>query len=313
MKQKLASIDIGSYTARMLIARKETLSNKIIPTSRKREYISIADYFEEPGIIKKEAIERTVQVVNRFVLYAQREGVEQIIAVGTGVIRRAMNKDNFITQVKEATGIRIVLVSGKQEACLTAEGVIHSLRLKDKGSLFIVDIGGGSTEFFIKKDGKAFIYSIPIGAATLHNRYINSDPAKEDELYKVCSHVKGVLKEHLNGQNNFEIIIGTGGTVTALVALIYGMDMHGISLEKVNGKILKYGILKNLFEKIKRMNLEQKINILGLDNKRAKVIIPGIIILTNIMHLLPSEYITVSLSDILEGILIKPQILQEEI
>jgi len=312
MKQKLASVDIGSYTARMLIAFKEFAPDKIIPISRIREYISIADYFEEPGIIKEYAIKKTTEVINRFALRAHQEKVEHIFAVGTGLIRRAINRNEFITQIEKSTGIRIIPISGKQEACLTAKGVIYSLEIKNDKNFAIVDIGGGSTEFFIRGDRQDIICSIPIGAAILHNKYIFSDPPKERELYKICAHVKGMLKEHISAYDNFDIIIGTGGTIAALAAVMEGILIQDISPQRINGKILGYNRIKNLLDKMKDMDLKERINILGLDKKRAKIIISGIIILITIMDFFSLEHIIVSLSDLLEGILLKPQILQEE-
>ncbi len=316
MKQKLASLDIGSYTARMLIAFRGSNSHVILPVSRAREYISIADYFdEESGTIKREAINRVAGVVNSFVLHARQEEVDRIFAVGTGLIRRAINREEFITRLKEITGIEIIPISGEQEAYLTAIGAIYSLRIGNEKSLAVIDLGGGSTEFFIKRDGKELSYSIPIGAAFLHNKYISSDPPKEHELYKVCAHIKGVLKGHLKTQDkdNLDIIVGTGGTVTALGALVHGISMQDISAERINGRVLQYKEIRDLLERLRNMDLEQKIHILGLDKKRAKVIIAGTIILMNILDLFCSEDIIVSLSDLLEGILLKPQIIQEEI
>jgi len=310
MKKILASIDIGSYTARMLIAEK--LPTSIIPISRLRDYINIADGFEDPGIIKDEAILRTINVLKKFSLYAKEKKVDSIYAVGTGLIRSAINKDDFINKVKEQTEIEIQPISGRQEALFTAEGVIHTLGIEDKKDLIIIDIGGGSTEFFIRKSGKDSIFSIPIGAAILHNKYICSDPPKQTQIYKLCDHIKRALKDFVSF-DYYDMIIGTGGTITSLAAIIYNISLKDISPENINGKILTGGEVKSLLNQMKKMDIRERVNILGLDRNRAKVIIAGTMILLNIMDLFKADSIIVSLSDLLEGILLRPQILKEEI
>ena len=312
MSQKLASIDIGSYTARMLIAFKESRSDKIIPISRMREYISIADYFEATGVINEDAAKIVAKVLNGFVSHAHQRGVDSIIAVGTGVIRRAKNRNEFISKIEKATDIRIAPILGEQEARLTAEGAIHSLGIENKKNFVIVDIGGGSTEFFIRRKDADLAFSIPIGAAILQNQYISSDPPREVDLDKVHHDVLAMLKGDLRICKGLDFIVGTGGTITALAALIHRIPLQEISPERINGKILKYVQIKDVLEEIKDMDLNQRADIMDLDKKRAKVIIPGIIILLGIMDLFSLRRITVSLSDLLEGILLIPLILQEE-
>ena len=312
MHQKIASIDIGSYTARMLIAFKENKSDKIIPISRMREYINVADYFEESGIIKKDAVKIVAKVLNGFVSHVRQKGVDSVIAVGTGVIRSAQNRNEFINHIEKATGIRIIPISGAQEARLTAEGAIHSLEIEDEKNFVIVDIGGGSTEFFIRIENRDKAFSIPMGAAILHNRYISSDPPREADLNRVYSHAVAMLKGDLRAFKDLDIVVGTGGTITALAAIIHRLPLQKISPERINGRILKYVQIKGVLEEIKDMDLNQRANIMGLDKKRAKVIIPGIIILMSIMDLFSLTRITVSLSDLLEGIILMPRILQEE-
>lgn len=312
MKKILASIDIGSYTARMLIAEKDSGTNNIVPISRFRDYINIADGFEEPGIIKDEAISRTINVLKRFAFYAKEKKVTTTYAVGTGLIRSAINKDSFINKVREETEIEIQPISGRQEALFTAEGVIHALGIEHKKNFIIIDIGGGSTEFFIRRDRKNNLFSIPIGAAILHNKYISSDPPEEVQIYKLCDHIRKTLRDFVS-LDYYDMIIGTGGTITSLAAVIYNISLKSISPENINGKNLTNSQIRNVLNKIKKMDIEQRINILNLDRNRAKVIIAGTIILLKIMDLFKADNIIVSLSNLLEGILLRPQILKEEV
>ncbi len=315
MIKRIASIDIGSYTARMIIADKNINTGQIFPKFRFRDYINVADYFTEDGIIKDEGINKTIDIIKRFYQQTKRNQVEKILAVATGVIRSATNKDYFINRLKQETGIEIIPISGVKEAILTAEGVLYSIDIKNKDTWLIIDIGGGSTEFFINKHGKHEIYSIPIGAAVLNNRYLHNDPPNIFQLNKLSQYINNMLKTHLQEivYPTFDVIIGTGGSITSLAAVIHRMPLKEVTPEKINGKVLLKQRIKDLLTNMLTMDIEKRTKIFALDKNRAKVIIPGIIILLNIMDFFYSYYIIVSLSDLLEGLLLKPHALKEEI
>ncbi len=303
MKKIAASLDIGSYTARMLVAQILTDKRDFLPLARERDYINVADFYEKDiGIIKQKAIENTVMVLKKFLKKAEKLRVQEFYPIATGVIREAKNREEFIAQLKALTGIEAIVISGKKEACLTAKGVIHSLRLKKDIPFVIVDIGGGSTEFFIKTETIPYICSIPLGAAVLQNR----DNA--------ASYVRDVLKKNLgNIAFKTEKLIGTGGTITSLVAMAHSISFDKVCPENLNGKILTLKQVRKLFEELIRMSLQEMVYKFGLDKNRAKVIIPGTVILLRIMEFFGFSQVIASLSDILEGIILKPEILKKEI
>ncbi len=292
---RVASLDIGSYTARMLVAETLTESKDFLPLARERDYINVADFYEKnTGIIKQKAVENTVKVIKKFLEKAKKLGTQKFYAVATGAIREAKNREEFIAQIKELTGIKATIISGEKEAQLTSEGVIHSLKLRKDTSFMIVDIGGGSTEFFIKTKNMPYICSIPLGAAVLQN--------KENAAF----YVKNMLRENFgNIVFKAEKLIGTGGTITTLVAMAHGITFDKVSPENLNGKVLTLKQAKDIFEDLISMNLQEMIDKFGLDKNRAKVIIPGTIILLSIMEFFGFSQIIASLSDILEGIILR--------
>ena len=306
MKEVVASLDIGSYTARMLVAKLLSEARDFVPLLRAREYINIADFYEKPGIIKEKAIENTVKVIDKFLKKAKEIGTNTFYPVGTGVIREAKNKVEFIVQVKKLTGIEIVVISGEKEAYLTAEGVIHSLKLRKDSSFVIIDIGGGSTEFFVNTNGSC-VRSIPLGAATFQKVF-------KSHVSEGFSRVEELLNKHLGDlQLKADQLIGTGGTITSLVAVVHGITPDEICPENLNGKTLTLQQAERVFENLIHMSPEDMVDRFGLDKNRAKVIIPGTIILLSIMRFFGFSEITASLSDILEGIILKPDILKREI
>lgn len=300
--KKVASFDIGSYTARMLIAAIERgiLSSVL----RLREYINIA-YSIENGRISEDAIKRTSSVIGRFLDIAKKNSVDSIYAIGTGVIREAKNRKEFLKRIEEETGLKINVISGKEEAVLSAKGAIYSLGIK-REDLAVIDIGGGSTEFFIKKE-KEEVFSVRIGAAVLTKKYLLSDPPKKEETDRVLSIIEEKLKNKLVQYTDFDTIIGVGGTITSLAIALYKIPLSEVSPENINGRRLGKEDVAVLLEEMKNMKTEKRAKAFGLDIERSKVIVAGTEILLKIMELLKAKEIIVSMSDLLEGIILKEE------
>ncbi len=300
--KKVASFDIGSYTARMLIAAIERgiLSSVL----RLREYINIA-YSIENGRISEDAIKRTSSVIGRFLDIAKKNSVDSIYAIGTGVIREAKNRKEFLKRIEEETGLKINVISGKEEAVLSAKGAIYSLGIK-REDLAVIDIGGGSTEFFIKKE-KEEVFSVRIGAAVLTKKYLLSDPPKKEETDRVLRIIEEKLKNKLVQYTDFDTIIGVGGTITSLAIALYKIPLSEVSPENINGRRLGKEDVAVLLEEMKNMKTEKRAKAFGLDIERSKVIVAGTEILLKIMELLKAKEIIVSMSDLLEGIILKEE------
>ncbi|MBA3070665.1 MAG: exopolyphosphatase, partial [Nitrospirae bacterium] len=204
------------------------------------------------------------------------------------------------------TGINIEVISGEEEAELTAQGVMFDLPETD--SSLIVDIGGGSAEWiFCRNSSPAEMGTIPTGVVKLFDNHIKSDPpSKDDILYlkkesdTVLSRLKTKMGHLINSRTVF---IGTAGTITTLASIDIGLEVydhekihrHNISLEKL------YDISGRLIS----IPLSERKKMIGLEPERADLIIPGILFTINIMELFGFTNILVSDNGLLEGALIK--------
>ena len=150
---KIASIDIGTNSMRLLIADyNKTISNrkKIVNTTRMGQGIN------ESGIISNDAIKRNLDSFISFVNTAKNDKAEQIYAIGTSALRDSKNKEQFIELAKLNTGIEIEIINGNTEAELGFYGV--ALGIDETERLLIIDIGGGSTEFVVGSKNEGVIY-----------------------------------------------------------------------------------------------------------------------------------------------------------
>ncbi|MCJ7683807.1 MAG: hypothetical protein MUO68_05890, partial [Desulfobacteraceae bacterium] len=195
MKQLVASIDLGSHTARLLIARQSGSSGRLRPLVRKRAYIRLAECFERGGeeIIGPDASARVLEVMQGFSSLIADFNVRQVYGVATGIIRDAINRDQFLDYIYEQTHIRIGLISGEREALLSGKGALSALNIKGGPSL-VFDLGGGTTEFFYENRGKVEAKSVLLGAAALTNEFIWTDPPSETELDFVSKEIDKCLK-----------------------------------------------------------------------------------------------------------------------
>jgi exopolyphosphatase / guanosine-5'-triphosphate,3'-diphosphate pyrophosphatase len=304
----LASIDIGTYTARLLVARVLDSTRKLQPLERKRAYIRTGDGFRHATdeIIKKEAFERTLAVLKDFLVTIKKHEADRVRAVATGVIREAVNGEDLVRYIEKNSGLNVKIIQGLEEAVLTAKGVATSTGLEGPDNI-IFDLGGGSTEFVLGHIKRPILKSVPLGAFTLTQNFLASDPPIRERLDALSSFVENLLKISFRGMeivSGKKKLIGTGGSVVALGAMCHEIPLEEITAERVNGLNVKYGSAKDLFDNIRALPMDERLKIKGLDRGRAGVILAGTLAIIRIMSFFKTQYLTVSMSDILEGLLI---------
>jgi exopolyphosphatase / guanosine-5'-triphosphate,3'-diphosphate pyrophosphatase len=307
MTKPCASIDIGSHTARLLIAEKSGPQGILRPLIRKRDYIRLSEGFDRAGkkLIQPDAIDRTLDVLKGFSQTLETFDVGSVHAVATGLFREAANREEFLDRIYESTGIRVRTITGDEEALLTGKGVFKALNIR-KGPFLIFDLGGGSTEFLAGTEGAQTVRSIPLGAGIMTQAYLKTDPPEKEEINKLSRHIDQSLEEFLPEPyvkgNNFPIV-GTGGTVTTLGVMSHSVSVEDITPEAINGLTLTRAQIEALFERLRYLTIEERATLPGLDPGRAGVIVAGSLIVIRILYFYKSVQLTVSMSDLLEGIL----------
>lgn len=306
MKQPVASIDLGSHTARLLIARQSGPSGPLRPLVRKRAYIRLAERFERGGerIIDANASARVMEVMQGFSNLIADFNVRRVYGVATGIIRDMADRDQFLDHIYEQTHIRIKIISGEREALLSGKGALSALNIKEDRFL-VFDLGGGTTEFFYDNGGKVEAKSVPLGAAALTKEFIRADPPDEAELDSISKETVQRLKNARIGLAQGHVVIGTGGTVTTLASMLHRIPSHDISPEKINGLKLTLPQVATCFEEMRNLNIVQRMGLPGLDPERANVIVAGALVVGGIMKYLGAFELIVSMSDLLEGLLIE--------
>ncbi len=306
----IASIEIGTNSIRMLIAEKGTSDAPFAPVLRKRVITRLGEGFNsnEGCILKPGAITRSITALWEFFGIASQFGVSSPFVIATGVVRKAANRDTFITSIAEHLGHKVRIISGQEEAELTEKGVLSSLDLGSE-SCVIFDLGGGSTEFIRTNSKKTSYLSVELGVVVLKETFLTTDPPRDEEIWYLDKHIEDVCKTRLSSlkesADRNAAFIGTGGTVVTLAAMIHGITEDNFSERNINGLSVKRHDVGLLFETLKGMPAAERLSFPGLESGREDIILPGTLLVMKLMDYFGKDEIIVSYSDLLEGILMQ--------
>ena len=291
-------IDIGTNSCRLFIAELENTSEgKKIKRELVKdvEIVKLGEGVNKTHNLNPNAIKRTLDCLKKYKEKASSYGVENIRAFATSAVRDAENREVFLQEVSKL-GIKIECISGKTEATLNFLG--NSLVFKDR--ILVVDIGGGSTEFTLGKDKTIdFIQSINIGAVRATEKFFSDNDYSEEKLEKCRSWIRKNLEILKTIKDRNFKLVGVAGTATTQISVRDKMEIYDSS--KVHMATLTLDELKENLSLFLSKNFEERKKIVGLEEKRADVIIAGTLILLTILEELNQDKIIISESDNLSG------------
>lgn len=295
-----AAIDIGTNSTRLYVA---DVNGEIKRVEKHTTVTRLGKMVDSKRMLGEEGIERNVNVLLEYKKIAESYAISNIKAIATSAVRDASNRDEFINAVKGRTGIEVEVISGAREAEL---GYIGASLVIEKGHGVICDIGGGSTELICGLDGRIlFSNSIDIGSVRMTERFMTPDSIEKEQIKNAHDYIKSVTHdtvERVKEVGEFTLA-GIGGTVTTIAAIDQELAVYDI--DKVHNYKLTRDRVNIIFDRLVRMNIEERIKIRGLQKERADVIPAGTLILKTIMEKLDSSYIIVSERDNLDGILME--------
>ena len=282
---RYAAIDIGSNAVRLLIA--DLTDNDGIISFKKNTLIRVPlrlgdNAFLDQFISDKKA-EDLLKTMQAFKNLMDVYKVTDYMACATSALREAENGQELVKKIKEKIDLNLEIVEGEKEAHIIYSSHIEQTLDRKKNYLYI-DVGGGSTELSIFSDG-AMLASKSFDLGTI--RIL--DNQDKDETWED-------LKEWIKVETrNFKNLsgIGTGGNINKLFKLS----------EEKEGMPLGYVKLKTLFGYLNSFSLKDRINILGLNQDRADVIIPACEIFLTIMKWASIKHVYVPKVGMVDGII----------
>ena len=290
-----AGVDIGTNSVRLLIA--DGAGREL---ERQMEITRLGQGVDQSGELQPEAIARTSAVLARYGELLQRHGVQRVRAAATSAARDARNGAQFLDAAQRALGVRPELLDGDEEARLSFRGATRGLGRTD-GPFLVIDIGGGSTEFVLGSDRPEALISVDMGCVRMSERHLRSDPPAAAELAALDADVRGELAAVRSAIDvaRARRVIGLAGTITALAALELGLTRYDAS--RTHHARLTREQVERSFARLAAADVQARRAMLA-EPKRAEVIVGGAGVLVALMRELAIAELTVSESDILDGL-----------
>jgi len=296
---RYATLDVGSNSVLIYIAEKDESGD--FKTLEDRALITkLGEDLKETGILKPEAMDRTIEALKEFKELMDSYNVDEYVAIGTMALREAKNSKDFLERVEKEVRIKIEVISGEEEARLSHFAVVMGLGIKNE-DVVIFDIGGGSTEFIISKGPEIQDkFSLNLGALVLTNKFLKSNPVKREEHEALLSYLRGEL-EKVSFPDKLDKAIGMGGNVTSITAVKFGMKKY--DPDKVQGAVLTKEEVSNQIEIYLSKTVEERKSIIGLQPKRAETILAGATILYAILERIKKDSFVASDRGIRHGLM----------
>ncbi|MBE8162740.1 MAG: hypothetical protein HAW63_01980 [Bdellovibrionaceae bacterium] len=287
---KIASLDLGSNTFLLFIA--EVTEDGITQVLYdETQVVRLAEKVQSTGLLQPETLKRVEACFQNYAKKIQHYQVDKVVAVATSAARDAKNSEELVS-LGEKYNIPIKVISGKQEAGLTYKGSLYNLPNLGPNPL-VIDVGGSSTEVI----GSHFLHSFNIGSVRLEEACVKNDPLKEEDFLSLQKFVDKAL-EGLPLLNSSSVV-AVAGTPTTLACLLEEKDFL---YSRVHGKTISVENLEVIFNKLSKMTLLQRQQVIAMPAKRADVIVPGLFILLSLLKKLKVKHFYVSAAGIRYGL-----------
>lgn len=302
--KRLAGIDIGTLTCRLLIADLPA-NNRLNELCSERRILRLGEGVDQSKRLKHEAVERVIHCLKDWRATIESYHVHAHVAVATSAVRDAANKQEFLNRVRSEAGFEVEILSGDEEARRTMLG-IHSGLPGDIKDVLALDIGGGSTEFILALQGQPpVVRSIDIGVVRLSERLLHHDPPTRQEITEARAWIQRETTVVLAAmpQRTGLTFVGTAGTITSLAAM--ALQLPAYDAARIHNYRLALNTITDLEKHLLSRSKAARIGMPGLERNREDVIAAGAIILRTVMDILGERECLVSDRGLREGVLIE--------
>lgn len=303
-RDRVAAIDVGSNSLRLLVAEYDPASGLSIVDEMK-EQPRLAAGLAASGRLDEAAIERAMVALARMREVCQRRGVTRIAAVATAAVREAANGGTFVRRVRRELEIPLRVIDAETEAALSYRSVAHHFPMTGERTL-VADIGGGSLELIGAVEGLVELTaSLPLGAVRLTELYLPGRRSPHRELARLRAHVRRQLTRRIPRRAwAAATVIGSGGTFTSLARMVQvrrglpaGDAVHGVAVTAAE--------LERLLEWLAGRTPGQRRQVPGLAPERADIILAGLAVTAELLERVRARTLTVSAFGLREGLLLE--------
>jgi exopolyphosphatase/guanosine-5'-triphosphate,3'-diphosphate pyrophosphatase len=298
---RYAVIDVGTNSVKFHVGERQADGSWRTIADR-AEVTRLGEGLEASGAISDAALARTQQAIEGMVAEARAQDALAIAAVGTAGLRAASNADDVVAAIAGTTGIRVEVIPGEEESRLAYLAVEAGLGIRG-GSLVVFDTGGGSSQFTFGRDGRVDErFSLPVGAVRYTEQFGLDHGITAERLNEALAAIAADLAV-LDGRPHPDALVGMGGAITNLTAVMHGMATYDPDV--VQGSVLGREEVHRQIEHYRSLDAEARRSIVGLQPKRADVILAGACIVRTVLDKLGQPSLTVSDRGLRHGVLLE--------
>jgi exopolyphosphatase/guanosine-5'-triphosphate,3'-diphosphate pyrophosphatase len=317
-----AALDLGTNNCRLLIASPTARGFRVLEAFSR--IVRLGDGLAHTGRLDNQAMERAMAALKICADRIRRRGAPHVRAVATQACRSAANGPDFIARVEAETGLKLAIISPKEEARLSVAGCVGLLD-RDCDAALVVDVGGGSTELSwidlgqLRYDPdrrpphparlpiKTWL-SITIGVVTLADRFPEPTEDREAWFRAMVEEVKGELSA-FDGAHELDPafragrahLIGTSGAITSLAGLHLSLPRY--ERAKVDGLWMTRQDCEAAAGKLMVMTARERAAQPCIGPDRADLVLAGAAILQAVQELWPCARVRVADRGLREGLL----------
>ncbi|HEX9285556.1 MAG TPA: Ppx/GppA phosphatase family protein [Nitrospirales bacterium] len=298
-----AGIDIGTLTLRLLIVR-ILGDGQLHELAAERRIVRLGEDLQPSRRLQPAPMIRVLDTIAEWMPLIEKSGARETVAVATSAVRDAVNRDEFLAEVKRRTGLDVAVVSGEEEARLTLLGIQSGL-LPEVDRFLALDIGGGSTEFIkVAPHRPAAMVSVDEGVVRLTESFLRTDPVRPEEVTAARNRIRAHLTavQGKLGSTAGHCLVGTAGTITTLAAMDQGMAVY--TPRQIHNYRLSWEAVRRLLGKLIACTHAQRKELVGLEAGREDLIVAGTMILAETMERFGFVECLVSDYGLREGMLI---------
>ena len=292
MSKITAVIDIGSNSARMAIFEKTSRYGfHLIYEVKSKVRISEGCY-ENGGYLQGIPMRRAIMALRDFRLIAKKYAARKLLCVATSAIRDAPNKMEFLRMARKQSGIDIKVIDGAKEAWY---GGIACANLSHNKNGITIDIGGGSTECAIIKDGRVYdLISLKLGTIRLKELFFDHHKGLEAAKEFIKNELKKLPKHFVHDN-----VFGIGGTIRAIAKINSKQTKYPI--KTIHGYEILVKECKNFIQMIYKTK-EERLEEIGVPVDRRDNIRSGALIFWLLLEHFGAKKITASGVGVREGV-----------
>jgi exopolyphosphatase/guanosine-5'-triphosphate,3'-diphosphate pyrophosphatase len=273
---RVATVDIGTNTILLLVAERGA-DGSLRAVDERATITRLGQGVDRSRRLAPAAIARTRTCLEDYGRIVSGHRVSKVAIVGTSAMRDAEGGDELREFVRATFGVDLHVVSGEREGRLTFQGAVSGLSLDTRNEVAVFDIGGGSTEVVVgRADGDSttlsYVESFDVGSVRLTERYVTHDPPTADEVHALARASREAFAR-VPWVPAAEAPVGIAGTMTTLAAVSLGLAPYDGA--RVHGHVMTVGELRRVVDDLGAMDLESRRNVLGMEPKRADVIVAG--------------------------------------